>query len=156
MHWKVSQVNRAIRKYDRELYAEMFEGRIDIFRNTYGHEAFDVNGHTICFIKQVPYRVFCLTDSWKAWGKPVDWGIEPIMAKLKSADLWVRDVLKETNSQNEKIDASKKRDVSNNVEAFVKDYRKEFARTFEDVNTTNLSKRTDRRFKDDKKINLKG
>jgi hypothetical protein len=156
VHWKVSQVNRAIRKHDPMLYAEMYEGRIDIFRRTYGHDSFDVDGKTILFIKEVPYRVLCLTDSWNAWGKPVDWGIEPIMAKLKASDLWARDVASEINSHNEKIDASAKRDLSNNVEAFVKDYRKEFAKTFDDVNTSNMDKRTDRRFKDDKKLNLKG
>jgi hypothetical protein len=152
MHWKVSQVSRAVRRYDPKLYAEMRDGRIDIFRRTYGHEAFDVDGHTILFIKEEPYRVFCLTDNWRAWGRPVDWGIEPIIQKLKSADLWQRDIGQDVINQNEKVDASKARHQKNEIEAFVKDYRREFARAFEDVNTSQMNKRNDRRFKQERKM----
>lgn len=138
------------------LYAEMKEGRIDIFRRTYGHDAYDVDGSRILFIKEIPYRVFCLTDTWNAWGKPVDWGVEPVMAKLKAADLWARDIVSESNNHNSKVDASQDRSRKNNIEAFVKDNRRAFAKSWEHINTSNMDKRTDRRFKDERKIKMRG
>ncbi len=157
MDWRAQQITKAIKRYDRELYAEKgVEDRIDIFRRTMVSVPYDFGDFRIVAFKEEPYRVFCLTDNWRPWGKPVEWGIEPILAKIKASDLWQRDIVKDVNKSNEKIDASEDRSKKNEIEAFVKDFRPQFARAFDDVNTANLSKRNDRRFKDDRKIKSKG
>lgn len=152
MYWRAVQITKAVREYDRELYAEYSHGRIDILRKTYTYVPYDVDGVTILVCKEEPYRVLCLTDTWNAWGKPVDWGIEPIMAKLRRSDLWKRDIASEVVSHNEKIKETKSRDMKNNLEGFLSDNRSKFKRAFGDINTSLLDKKKDRRYLDDKKV----
>lgn len=154
MHWREVQITRAVRKYDRELYARMgFEGRIDIFRRCFGFETYSLDGGIVIQkLKEEPYRVLALTDTWNAWGKPVDWGIEPIMAKLKACDLWQRNVAEETNAHNQKIDESQDRHLKSETEAYLKDNRRAMAKAWENVNTSGMDKRADRRFRDERKL----
>jgi len=141
-----------IQEYDRELYAKKVDGRIDIFRRTYEYVPYEVDDVVIHIPREVPYRVFCLTDSWKPWGKPVDWGIEPILAKLRRSDLWKRDLSSEFTSHNEKIEEAEARHRRNETEAFLLDRRSEIAKAWGDINTSILDKKTDRRYRDDRKI----
>ncbi len=156
MSWRAHQITRAIRRYDRELYArEGYAGRIDIFRKTFVLQPFELDDGLIIYkVVEEPYRVFCLTDTWNAYGRPVDWGIEPILQKLKKSDLWHRDIGAEINVQNEKVDESQKRNFHNETEAYLKDARSAMAKAWGDVNTSTLNKKADRRYRDERKIKL--
>jgi len=88
-----------------------------------------------------PHYVFSLTDNWTLTGKPVEWGSEPILARLKAMDLWNSGVgLEEMFEHNDKVELSKERARKNNIESFLLDFRRQFAKTFDGVNTANLKK----------------
>lgn len=153
MDWRVSQINRAIREYDSKLYAQKgYQDRIDIFRETYEFETYEMDGWILRFAKPVPHRVFSLTDNWTPWGKPVEWGIEPIVQRIRSCDLWKRDVGGEVIKQVEKKKESEERHLKNESEAFFSDNKSVFKKAFSDVNVSTLDMKKDRRYRDEKKI----
>ncbi len=151
--WRAHQITKAVQGYDRELYARNGYGdRIDIFRQVYRYETYDMGEFKLTRSIEEPYRVISLTDSWTPWGTPVEWGIEPILAKLQSIDLWKRDVGGEVIASNEKRKASQDRSRKNDLEGFLSDNHRVFAKAFDGVNTSTLDKRVDRRYRDDKKL----
>lgn len=157
MYWRERQITRAIQGYDPKLYAvKGYEDRIDIFRKTFRLEKYDMDGWTLIVPKDEPYRVISLTDTWNAWGKAVDWGIEPILAKLQACDLWKRDIAKDVNETNKKLEESKERSTRNNLESFLIDNRRKLAKSWNDINTSSLDKRVDRRYRDERNNKLKG
>lgn len=150
---RLGKISQEISRYDRELYCTKKDGTICIFRKGYRTEAYDINGESLFYFRPSPYFVFALTHNWKMNGNPVDWGIEPIMARLKAMDLWKqRTIVDEIIEQQEKEAETKDRDLQNNIESFLIDFKRQFAKTFKDVNVSSLEKK-DRRRKDD--INLK-
>jgi hypothetical protein len=153
--WRAHRITKAIQGYDPELYARNGYGdRIDIFRKVYRYETYDLGEFRLTRSVEEPYRVFSLTDTWTPWGKPVEWGIEPILARLQASDLWKRDVGGDVISSNEKIKESQDRSRKNNLEAFLSDNRRVFAKAFDGINTSSLDKRTDRRYRDEKKLKI--
>lgn len=99
----------------------------------------------IHFIRPAPHFVFALTDNWKLQGISVDWGIDPIMNKVRECDLWQRNLAEESIRSVEKGMESKKRDLKNNNEAFIKDWRRPFAKMFNDYNISSMKKIDSRR-----------
>lgn len=153
--WRERQITRAVQGYDTELYAKKgYEDRIDIFRKVYRYETYDCGEFLLTRAVEEPYRVFSLTDTWTPWGKPREWGIEPILARLRSIDLWKRDVGGEVIAANEKIKESQDRSRKNELEAFLYDNKRVFQRALDGVNTSILDKRTDRRYRDEKKLKI--
>ena len=129
----VRKISKLVQSYDPELRAEclMFP-RIDIYRQRRDKTS-------------PPYYVFSLTDNWQLTGKPVEWGAEPILARLKAMDLWNSGVgLEEAIAHNEQVDLSKERARKNSIESFLYEFRSQFHKTFSDVNTANM-KKIDRR-----------
>ncbi len=156
MHWRDTtsrsrRITNAIWRYDRNLYAKEYEGRIDIFRKTFCYKSYDVDGVLLHVATEEPHRFLCLTDTWNAWGKPVEWGLCPILAKIQSCDLWKRDISSEIISHKEKIEEAKDRHRKNETEAFLLDNRRAIAKHWGDINTSSLDKRTDRRYRDELK-----
>lgn len=126
MDAKVGSLNKHLRFHDSELYAQReSNGVINVYR------------------KAIPYPHFImsLTDTWNASGKPVDYGVEVVIARVKAHDLWNRsDMIDELIKDYEKSYESKERDRKNNIEAFLYDFRSQFKKAFNDVNTSNLKK----------------
>ena len=125
----VSKITRLVKTYDPDLRAQclMFP-RIDIYRQRRDKTS-------------PPYYVFSLTDNWTLTGKPVEWGSEPILARLKAMDLWNNGIgLEQAIEHNTKLEESKERDRKNSIESFLLDFRRQFAKTFDGVNTANLKK----------------
>ena len=150
---RIRRLSFEVRKYDPALYVDWINDRICVLRRTKRVESYEVDGETIINYADSPHFVFALTDTWQTTGNPVDWGIEPIMSRIKEHDLWnnpgqIEDLLKKTEQHKEGL----ARDRHNMIESFAIDYRREFQRQHNDVNTANL-KKTDRRWADDKKIN---
>lgn len=144
------EINRIIQRYDRDLVAQRdFKGTMCVWRKANRYESFEFDGKKYLFARPDLKLVFALTDNWSQSGRPVDWGLEPILNRLKSIDVW-RDpeFAERLIAEYEKDAQSKKRDLHNTVESFLIDYRREFARTFGDVNTANLAKTDKRRLKD--------
>lgn len=126
---RVKEITRALRQHDDCLYAQNTHGnRIDIYRK---------NREAI----YPPHYLFSLTDDWQRTGKPVPWGIEPLMARIRAMDLWRDDTFVEKWIEaDEKRKASEDRAFKNNVESFLYDFRRQFARATNDVNTSTLEK----------------
>lgn len=155
MSWRTIQITKALQGYDSLLYAKEVGSRVDIFRKSFEYVAYDLDGTTLLAPKEVPHRIFSLTDNWKAFGRPVEWGIEPILAKIRAGDLWKRDIASEQIASKENEEKSQERAFRNETEAFLKDQRRAIAKHWGDINTSTMV-RHDRRRRDDRKIKLKG
>lgn len=149
MKFREHAITRSIREYDRDLYAKSTHGRVDIMRKNASYESYDIDGERVLFLRPADQLVMSLTDNWSASGEPRDWGIEPILARLRAMDLWSRpEFFEEIELGNEKVRESEKRDLSNNVESFLYDFRSAFKRTFADYNMSTVNKFDRRRLKD--------
>lgn len=126
---RVDEITRAVSSYDPCLYAqETKPGRIDLYRkNRSGMEP--------------PHFLFSLTDTWQPTGRPVDWGVEPLLNRVRAMDLWRDDKFVERLiADHEKNQESKERDRRNNVESFLYDFKSQFQKATNDINTSTLEK----------------
>lgn len=135
-------VTSYIKRFDPLLFCEKSgDGKLCVYRKGQRIESYDVDGVVIGFVRPAPYLVLSLTDTWNLNGKPREWGIEPIMNRLRMSDTWSRDVAKESIESIEKFDESKERAIDNHIESYLKDVRREFAGVTNDINTANLNKK---------------
>lgn len=136
---RATNITKAVRSYKRELYCERdSDGRYHVYQKA-------------PYWPNPPRYVLSLTHNWNMRGKTVDWGIEPILAKIKAMDLCAdggHERFREMLEQNEKFDASREREMKNTIESFVRDMRPQFARATNDVNTGSMAKLDKRRLKD--------
>jgi len=144
------RITKAIKKHDPSLFCdENHEGKLCIYRKSSTYDLFDFDGTKLFVTRPFRQYVCALTDNWNELGRPVDWGIEPIVCRLKAIDLASNPRLFEDLIQGyEKAKESEERDFKNNVESFLLDFRKQFARTFNNVNISTLEKTDRRRFQD--------
>ncbi len=126
---RVADISRALKQHDSCLYAqETKPGRIDVYRKS------QFGGHP-------PNLVFSLTENWLVTGRPVPWGIDVVLNRLKAHDLWRDDRFVERLIEDqEKEEESKTRDFRNNVESFLYDFRRQFQKATNDINTSTLNK----------------
>lgn len=122
-------LNKVIKGYDSCLYAQETKlGRYDVYRKS----ALDCNP---------PHFLFALTDTWAPQGKPIQYGIEVVMNRIKAHDLWRDDRFMDNFIKNhEAVEESKERSFRNSIESFLYDFRKDFANATKDINTANLNK----------------
>lgn len=92
------------------------------------------------------HLILPLTDNWRWEGRPVDWGIEPVLFKLRFGSP-ERDVSDELIKGYQKADESRERDLKRNTADFLGEYRSQFAKATNDVNTSTLEKVDSRRMK---------
>lgn len=135
-------ITKAIKKFDRELYcARDREGKPCVYRNSTRAESYVMDdGSTLTYMRPAPFLIFALTDNWKVTGHTVDWGVLPILQKLKEGDLWERDCASESIKSIEKAEESNARDRRNKIEDFFYDARSEFKKEFSDINVANKNK----------------
>lgn len=135
---RLKEINRALKAFDSELTAKSQEPpRIDVFRQGRHKDS-------------PPFYIFSLTDNWGLRGKPVPWGIEPILARLKAIDLWNQgtSTVDAILAEQEKYAASKDRERKNTLESFLYDIRRDFAKATNDINTSLMDKRKGRFYGD--------
>ena len=139
---KVESLTRNLKRYDSQLYAEKDESNnvISIYRKRVRYEVCAWDGGHLLYSKPDRFLIFSLTENWKSNGVPTDWGIEPVMARIKAMDLWNRDIASDLTKSYEKRKESEKRNQDNNIESFLYDYRSQFAKATNDINTSTLSK----------------
>lgn len=126
---RIKEVTRVVKAHDSSLYAqETNPGRIDIYRKSQ-------------FGGQPPHFIMALTDTWQAKGSPVSWGSEVIINRIKAMDLWRDDTFVEKwIAEHEKTEKSKDRDVHNSIESFLYDFRSQFHKATNGINTSLLAK----------------
>ncbi len=150
---RAEYITKHLRSYDRELYcAEDTEGKLCVWRKVSKAERLTYEGVNLVFVRPDSHRVFSLTHDWGVKGRPADWGILPIMAKVKSCDIWQRDIVRDLEIQEEKIEKSASRDLDNKNEAFLKEFRPQFAKAFNDTRVANMDMKKDLRRTNEKKI----
>lgn len=142
-------ITREVKTHDSKLYcARNTEGMLCIYRKSFRYESYQLEDSSwLTVSRPAPHFIFALSDNWNSNGKPVEWGVLPILARLKALDLWNRDIVGEMEDQYEKEEKSNLRTLRNNTESFLLDFRKQFARATNDVRVANLEKKDSRRIK---------
>ena len=157
MRNRLATITKEVKKYDKELYCDLLPSGIPaILRRTNRAELYDLSDDeeksTLVVFKDSPHLVFPLTDDWSSRGRMVDWGIEPIMARLKAMDLWAnKSFMEDLILSYEKADADRAKDQRNNIESFFYDMRSQFKKDWSDINASGVAKK-DRRRIDEKRI----
>ncbi len=139
MDQRIARLTHELQTHDRKLFAKrVSNGMIQIHR--YGERLSDCDfdpefgpsgpaSHFIC----------ALTENWTLQGKPVDWGIDPVMARIRDMDLWGSATsLDQIRAQRERNKESKAQTKRNELRAIAADMRKDFARATNDINTASL------------------
>jgi hypothetical protein len=132
---RAETLTRHLKRHDSELYASRQPtGAIWVLRRNRSrpHE---------------PHFIFALTDNWTAQGRPREWGIEPVLNRIKAHDLWrnADSVVDRILADHEKSEESDRRAARNSIESFLLEFRKPFARATNGINTSTLSKIDNRR-----------
>lgn len=139
---RVLSLNENLKRFDSKLFVKKeSSGAIHLYRHS------SLGSHSPA------NYIMALTHDWTADGRSVEWGIEVILARLKAMDLWRdnRTMVDELLESYEKNKASERRAFRNNVEAFLYDFRRDFAKATNDINTSCLAK-TDKRRMGDKRL----
>ena len=142
MDSQVRYYNKAIKQYDRHLFARRGEdGFISIMRENKRWALYDVDGLDFHALIDSPEFIFAITDNWTKTGQYVPWGSDQVVRRLKDIDAWAKkDLIAEIDEQNEKVDQSKSRALKNEMEAMFIDGRKAFAKATNDILTHSLDK----------------
>lgn len=153
-------INRIIKIHDDKLYAERdSDGVVRVFRRGKRYVPFFEDGNVVYqTLVDSPHFVFALTDSWKSNGKPVDWGSEVILSRLRFNDLWSNEGLfDKLDKDSERMSESKKRDFMNSAEDFLSDQHSHIKKSWGDIRVANMDKteRRRRQFEKNKEIKEK-
>lgn len=114
------------------------------------------NGETVAIYRKgeystsAPLFIIALTDNWYLNGSPRNWGVDPVIRRLCEMDQWSKanSIYDDLKKERERKEELKQREWKNNVKALAYDFRKEFAKATNDVNTSSLEKIDNRRKKD--------
>lgn len=139
--FRADQINKEVRQYDRDLYCIKGDSHHVIMRKAYRAKKYDVEGVTLICFERRDEPVFHLTDNWQVNGRPADWGIEPIMRRLRYADsrneqafIWEKDKL------DEKFEKSRLKDRKNMFESLAYEVQPVYKKIREEVNLSSLNK----------------
>lgn len=131
-------LTRHLKAYDRMLFAKKYDGVIHVFRKTVRYEACAWNGGTLLYTKDDRAHVLSLTKDWTVNGQSVDWGVEPVMARLKEIDGWNKQLFDEMLENHRKVDEGKDKAFKSQNEDFLKDFRREFAKAYNGFNVAQM------------------
>jgi hypothetical protein len=144
------RLTHQLKDYDRSLYVyENDEGLKMVMRKADRLEASDYLQSEDDSSLIHPQMIFPLTDTGDFKGKPVEWGIERIMFKLKAMDLWRNDSwLSERKKRLERIKENEEKERRNHFRDVAAEMRPMFAKATNHINTSTLAKVDHRRKKD--------
>lgn len=149
-------ITRHLQEYDRELYCgEGMEGKLCVFRKSHRWESYDLDdGSVLTSLRPSPHYIFALTDNWRPNGTSVDWGIEPILAKVRAADVWKRDVVGDIIRQEEEHEQKVDREFDSKAEDFFREIAPTFKKELNDYNVATVAKKDLRKLKEKSKWQL--
>jgi hypothetical protein len=142
MDQKLRQINRALKGHDKRLFAvRASTGVVHVLRQADKWEAADALDERLAESRLKPQYIMALTDNWTQTGNPVDWGIEPIMERIRSMDSWSRSegILDGMIQKRQRQREDQKRALNNNLRARAADMRKDFARATNDIRFAGIS-----------------
>ena len=130
------RLTKAVKEHDSLLYVERDNhGGMNLWRKDYRKEFFSYNGNTYSYMVSSPYFVLRLSDDWTTRGRPVEWGVEPLLHRIRSIDLWNKDS-ESSNVEKSQIKAmeSKDREIKNMHEAMTSEMHSSFKKAFSYTN----------------------
>jgi len=150
--WREIRIEQTLKQHDPKLFLNRnYLGELQVMRHAFRQVAYDLGNVQMINFEPAPHYIMSLTEDWTSRTAPVDWGLECISKKLREIDGWnPESVISNMEKHNAKIDASKKRAFENETEAFVKDWRSDFAKATSDILTHSTSGK-DPREKGDRK-----
>lgn len=139
---RVRSLTKSLQAHDSQLFCEKdySTGIISVYRKRTRYFTCGWTEGSLTYSHPDKFHIFSLTHNWKPDGTPVEWGTLPVLARIKAMDLWNRDIASDLIHSYEKRKASDKRNQSNNIESFLYDFRSQFAKATDGINTSNLSK----------------
>lgn len=143
MDARVESLTRNLKAHDGELYARRASnGVIHVYRRGVRWESYDFGGALLHYSRPSPRFILALTENWTLKTPGVDWGIEPVLSKLKEWDPHLDDTRGEQDRmERERAEQDRKRERRNNNRAIAADMRKDFAKVFNDINTASMDKK---------------
>lgn len=148
MSWAAMRLEKELKRYDRKLYVvKSSNGMLQVWRKpeSWGDSMRDesTDGAQLS-----PLLVLPLTHDWTLKGRIVDWGFEPIKAKLREMDGWRDDtMLEKWRNDRDFIKRDEDRMKRNDARARAAELRSDFAKATNDINTSTLEKIDNRRLK---------
>lgn len=143
MSLMITSYTKALRSYDRDLFVgHTKDGVACVLRKYKRFEPIcEWDGGKLSSLVEEKQFVFALTDNWNMSGRPREWGIDFVLARIKEIDIVANlKLFDELDAHNEKVDESKKRDMRNKMESFLIDERSRFAKATDGILTHSLSK----------------
>ncbi len=134
---------KALRRYDRDLFAERTrDGAACVFRKVKRFVPVCVSeGFRLMNLIEDKQFVFALTDNFTLSGKPIDWGIDDVLGRVQKLDAWANnDLFEKMDAENERVDQTRRKDLKNEMEAFWSHERDRFKSATSDILTHSLSK----------------
>ena len=144
---RVETLTKAVKTHDKELFCKEEQGKILVCRKRTVWESHDLDADVkLLYSRQVPEVLFALTHNFSQTGDPIDLGIEPLIQRIKSIDLWST-VSESTNVV--KNLAKHADDVQNKkrskYEDMARELRGSFKKAFSDYSVGSLKKIDKRR-----------
>lgn len=136
MSWRLDSYTKALKRYDRDLFAgRTREGTPCVFRRVKRFvPVIESDDFRLMTLKESKDFVFALTDTWLATGQPRDWGIDHVLNRISEIDTQRHeDFIRKMDEANEKVDKSRARHLDNEAEAYLKDNRRQFVDEFEAI-----------------------
>lgn len=151
MNWRDKRITDVIKSHDPMLFVQTNHfGTKQILRKNYRFIKYDLDdGSTL--LNQVPDHqyIMALTEDWTPKTPNVDWGLLPILKRLREIDGWNSESVKDNDlvKMQEQIDKQKDKALDNKIESFAYEWRDSFKKGFSDINTSNMNKIDKRKLK---------
>lgn len=147
---RTKKLTQELKRHDRDLYVvRQPSGMHQVYRRSVRWETHEFEGQMLRVSRPNPQFVLPLTHDWSLQGKPVEWGIEPLLAEIKARDNWRDDsAFEEMKKRRDREASNRERENRNEFRARAADMRRDFARATNDINTSSLEKVDRRRMKD--------
>lgn len=146
MSFTAQRYTRAVRKHDPELYViqPQIGGMCFLMRKGQKLRPYSFDGGTLWVSEPNPMQIMALTDDWTAKGAQVEWGILPLMEKIRSMDSHndTHDggIIARLERNQERMAEAKRREQRSLHEAMAYEAHGAFRKAFKDINTSTLSK----------------
>jgi len=150
--WRETRIEQTIQAHDHLLFLNKnYKGELQIMRRSFSMVPHDFDGVTVYVRTPTPHYIMSLTEDWTGRTRSVDWGLEPIIRRLKEIDDWGGEsAFDRMLKENERRDALKKKSFASLTEDVAREWRKDFKRHTEDILTHSVD-RKDPRSKGDRK-----
>lgn len=156
---RTKYISRIVRRHDRDLFARRNrQGQVLVLRRSKRMDlAYKNETQKIYLVQESPQYVFALTDNWNTTGRPIDWGGEVVLKRLKEHDTQANEaLLEELEKADTKASEAKEKEFKTQTEDWLADNHSKFKRAFSDVRVSDMDRSEKRRKRFEKNQILKG